>query len=304
MSLTACRECGADLPEGSVACPKCGAGMPALPVAVHRPLPPRPPPPPPRPWWRTAVDWAILVAVCAVVGTFFHRLYANSARAATEKAEVAREMEHLIDLDAWERDTTRNARLPESVNRPVPTSPRAKRIWVVSKMTVDGTVWRREVMKRHGLEREKMIAAWETGQYQANARAHPQVGKHLQARLAAVTEIEKTAAAWTEERIAALARESGLPASEIRDIVPPKPVHPVPGEVRLAEVMLELHRHLVRIDPRVSYAGGDQLLFQSKEDVRRFQELTRAAREALNAVVRGRQAKAAAQAAAFNRVMR
>ncbi|HLL84459.1 MAG TPA: hypothetical protein VK420_17475, partial [Longimicrobium sp.] len=186
--------------------------MPTIPVALHRPLPPRPPPEPPRPRWRTAVDWTILLAVCALVGAFFYRLSVNADRAATEKAEMAREIEHLIDLDAWAQDTSGNARLPESANRPVPTSPRAKRMWVVSKMTVDGTVWRKEVMKRHGLEREKMIAAWETGQYQANARAHPEVGRHVEARLAALVEMEKTAAAWTDERIAALARESGLPA--------------------------------------------------------------------------------------------
>ena len=275
--------------------------MPPLPV--QRPLPPRPAPKPERPWWRTAVDWAVLVAVCAVVGTFFYRLSTNTDRAVTEKEEVAREIEHLIDLRVWGQDTTGQAPPPASAARPVPTTTRAKRIWVLSRMTVDGTLWTREVMKRHGLASEKLIAAWSTGQYQANARAHPEVGKHLEARLAAITEIDKTAAAWTEEHIAALARESGLPASEIRDIVPPEAVHPAPGAVRLAEALLDLHRHLVRIDPRVEYAGGRELRFQREEDLRRFQELIRAANEAAVALDQARQAKAAAHGAAFNRVI-
>jgi hypothetical protein len=249
------------------------------------------------------VDWAVLVAVCAVVGTFFYRLSTNTDRAVTEKEEVAREIEHLIDLRVWGQDTTGQAPPPASAARPVPTTTRAKRIWVLSRMTVDGTLWTREVMKRHGLASEKLIAAWSTGQYQANARAHPEVGKHLEARLAAITEIDKTAAAWTEEHIAALARESGLPDSEIRDIVPPEAVHPAPGAVRLAEALLDLHRHLVRIDPRVEYAGGRELRFQREEDLRRFQELIRAANEAAVALDQARQAKAAAHAAAFNRVI-
>ena len=103
--------------------------------------------------------------------------------------------------------------------------------------------------------------------------------------------------------MAALARESGLTASEIRDIVPPEPVRPAPGEVQLAEALLALHRHLVRIDPRVEYAGGNELRFQREVDVRRFQELAAAARKAVAAVERGRQTKAATQAAAFNRVI-
>jgi hypothetical protein len=245
----------------------------------------------------------ILVAVCAVVGTLFYTVSSHADERATEKKEVAREMEHLIDLGVWGQDTTGKAQPPASTGRPVPTTARAKRIWVMNRMAVDGTLWRREVMKRHGLESEKMIAVWVTGQYQANARAHPEVAKHLEARLAAIAEIERTAASWTEERMAALARESGLPASEIRDIVPPEPVRPAPGEVQLAEALLALHRHLVRIDPRVEYAGGRQLRFQREEDVRRFQELNTAAQEAAAAVARGREAKAAAQAAAFNRVI-
>lgn len=276
--------------------------MPPLPV--QRPLPPRPPPPPERPRWRTAVDWALLVAACAVVGTFFYRVSTNTDRAVTEKDEVAREIEHLVDLRVWAQDTTGNAPPPESAARPVPTTTRAKRIWVMSRILVDGTLWTREVMKRHGLASEKMIAAWETGQYQANARAHPEVGKHLEARLAAITEIDRTAAAWTDEHIAALARESGLPASEIRDIVPPEPVRPVPGAVRLAEALLDIHRHLVRIDPRVEYAGGRELRFQREEDLRRFEELFAAANEAAATVERERHAKAAAHGAAFNRVIK
>jgi hypothetical protein len=261
-------------------------------------------PKPERPGWRTAFDWAVLVAVCALVGTFFYRLSVGSDQAATEKAEVAREIEHLIDLGVWGQDTTGKAQPPESAARPVPTTVRAKRIWVMNRMAVDGTLWRRDVMKRHGLTSEKMIAAWETGQYQANARAHPEVGRHLEARLAAITELEKTAAAWTDEHIAALARESALPASEIRDIIPPEPVRPPPGEVRLVEALLEIHRHLVRIDARVEYAGGRELRFQREEDLRRFQQLIAAAGEAAAAVDQGRQAKAAKQAAAFNRLIR
>jgi hypothetical protein len=37
--------------------------------------------------------------------------------------------------------------------------------------------------------------------------------------------------------------------------------------------MLALHRQYVRMDPRVHFAGGDQLRFESEDDIRRVDEL-------------------------------
>jgi hypothetical protein len=77
-----------------------------------------------------------------------------------------------------------------------------------------------------------------------------------------------------------------------------------PGEMRLSEALLELHRHLVRIDPRVRHAGGTELRFEREQDVRRLQELAAAARDASAAAAQGRQTKLATEAAALSRVIR
>lgn len=301
MSPTACRECGAALPDGSHACAACGAGMPPVPVAPHRPLPPRPPPEKERPWWRTAIDWLILAFVCAIVGGLAYALSADADARATEKKEVAREADHLLKVGVWAQDTTSSAPAPKS--GPVPTSARAKRIWVVSRMIVDGSLWRMEIMKRHGLSSQYIPATWGTPRYWANASAYPEVGRFVEGRVAAVAEIEKNAAAWTEGRTVALARESGLPAAEIRKIFPSDYVREASGEAYLADALLKLHRHLVRIDPRVRLEGSE-LFFEREEDLRRLEELQAAVRKAAAEAERARQSKLAAEQAALTRVLR
>ena len=303
MSLTACPECGTAVPDGSLACPSCGAGIAPAAVAAHRTLPPRPPPPPPRPWWRSAAEWAVLVAVCVLVGTFLYRQFNTVAQHATEKEEVKREAEHLLKVAVWAQDTTGNAPVPESAGRPVPTSARAKRIWVVSRISVDATLWRRQILKRHGVKSDRLPAAWVTGRYQANARAHPEVGRYLEGRIAAIVEIETAAGAWVEERILALSRESGLPAREIRQFFRSDYVHMSPGELPRAQAMLDMHRHLVRIDPRVHHEGGNELRFEREEDVRRFQQLEEAVNNAGVAAARAMKTKGAADARALTRAL-
>lgn len=304
MSPTPCRECGTDVPAGSHACPKCGAAVAPVPVAAPRPLPPRPPAQPERPRWRSAVDWGILVAVCLVVGTFFFRLSRDADRAGTEKKEVAREREHLLAVSAWTQDTSSTRPPPESAGRPVPTSAAAKRMWVLGRMVVDGSVWRQEIMKRHGVKGDNPPAAWTTSEYLGNARAYPEVARYVEGRVAAIAEIEKTAAAWTEERVSALARESGMPAAEIRAIFPSDYVREAPGEARLADALLAMHRHMVRVDPRVHHAGGNELRWQSEDDLRRFQDLLTKLNDAVTTAAQARNAKTAAEAAAISRLIR
>lgn len=304
MSLTTCRECGTAVPDGAPACPNCGAVIVApVPVVAQRPLPPRPPPPPPRPWWRSAAEWTVLVAVCVLIGTFLYRHFNTVAQQATEKEEVEREREHLLRVAVWAQDTTGNAPVPESASRPVPTSARAKRIWVVSRISVDANLWRREILKRHGVKSDRLPAVWVTGRYQANARAHPEVGRYLEGRAAAIVEIEKAAGAWVEERILALSRESGLPAREIRQFYRSDYVLMSPGELPLAQALLDMHRHLVRIDPRVHHMGGNELRFEREEDLRRFQQLEEAMRDAQVAAARERQKKGATDARALTRAL-
>lgn len=278
MSLTACRECGTAVPAHSHVCTQCGASMAPVSLGAYRPAPPRPPEPA-RPWWRTvggwmnAAGWGVIVGVCVLLAVAFVRGSAAAGRRATEKAEVAREEEYMRRVDAWVQDTSANAAVPDSAARPVPTSPRAKRMWVISRMLVDREVWEREVMQRHGVRGRGSPAEWETARYQASARDYPAVGRYLEGRVAAIVEIEKTSAAWMEERIAALARESGMPGGEIRGMLPRDFAGVTPEERREADVMLEVHRHYVRMDPRVRSGGGDQLLYQREEDMRRTNEL-------------------------------
>ena len=299
MTLPPCRECGTTIPDGAPACPNCGAA-----IAAYRPLPPRPPEKPGRPAWRSALEWGVLVAVCVLAGTFFYRLSNEADQRATEKEEMVREVGHLAKVSVWEKDTSGKVPVPESAGRPAPTSHRAKRLWVVTRIAVDGPLWRREVLARHGLKDHTPPPVFGTPRYHGNASAYPEVGKYLAGRAAAIAEIEKTADAWTEKYIAELARESGLPAREIRGIIPPGVVRMAPGEVQLSEALLDLHRHLVRIDPRVHHAGGNELRFEREEDARRLGELQDTVNKAVAAVERARATKQATESAAVARVVR
>ncbi|HYR09804.1 MAG TPA: zinc ribbon domain-containing protein [Longimicrobium sp.] len=276
MPLTACRECGAAIPAHSHACPNCGARIApaAVAPAAYRPVPPRPPQEPERSGgWQTAVGWAAVVGLCAFLGLFFFRLYAEADRRALEKAEVAREWEHIHQMNAWMLDTLSTAPEPETAGWAVPTSARARRMWVISRMLVDRMVWEREVGERYGVKGLSAPAAWATPPYWANARSHPDVGKYVEGRVATLAEIEKTADAWMEERTAALARESGMPAAEIRAIFSRDFARAALDDARLADAMLELHRLAVRMDPRVHHGGGNQLLWDREDDMHRFDAL-------------------------------
>ena len=305
MTLTSCRDCGAVLPAHAHACPSCGAST-APAALAYRPAPPRPPEPE-RPWWRTgagwgtAAGWAAVVAVCVLAGLFVFRLSGEADRKAAAEAEEAREVEHMLEVDAWTRDTSFNAAVPGGARRPVPTSDAAKRMWVMSRMLVDRRVREREVEERHGVRNRRLPEAWETPRYQANARSYPEVGRYLEGRAAAFAEIENTSAAWMEERIAALARESGLPAPEIRDLLPRGFAGAAPGEERTIAALLEMHRHLVRVDPRVRSAGGNLLTSEREDDLRRLHALEVKIEEAAAARIQGKTRKSAEDVAAMVR---
>lgn len=311
MSLTSCRECGTAVSNHSHACPKCGARMAPVSHAAYRPAPPRPAPPrppeePERPRWLTAAGWAAAVAGCVLFALFLFRASAAADRRAAEEAEIAREEEHRRKVDAWIQDTSANAPVPESAGRPVPTSDRAKQMWVISRMLVDRSLWEREVVERHGARDDRSPAAWGTPRYVAyvaNARAYPEVGTYLEGRAAAIAELEKTSAAWVEERTAALARESGMPVSEIRDIFPRDFAGVARDEAPEVDAMLEIHRHLVRVDPRVQHGGGNRLLWEREDDARRFEELLAKQNDAVAASNQARVRRLARERAALSRVI-
>jgi hypothetical protein len=219
---------------------------------------------------------------------------------ATQESEVKREMEHLHLVSAWLQDTS-STTPPPGAGRRAPTSDEAKRLWVVGRLLVEGSVWRREVLDRHGVA--QVPAGLGTARYTADARAYPAVEKYLESSVAAIAEIEKTSAAWMDGRVAALARESGLPEQEIRDIFPVDFVRTARGDGRLADAQLELHRHLVRIDPRVHHAGGNQMRFEREDDVRRLQALETRLNDAMAFAERARAEKLSRERAALPRVI-
>jgi len=93
-----------------------------------------------------------------------------------------------------------------------------------------------------------------------------------------------------------------MPAGEIRDLLPPDFAGVAPGEERMVGAMLEVHRHLVRVDPRVSGAGGNMLSFEREDDVRRLQALEVKMNEAAVSMHQGRGKKLNEEAAAITRV--
>lgn len=311
MSLTVCHECGAAVPARSQTCPACGASMAPAPVAAYRPQPaaPRAPAPPERPWWRTgrgwgtAAGWVLVAAVFAFAGSFLYRLSGAVDQGATEEAEMKREREHTMVVDAWLADTSANAPPPDSTGRPVPTSTRAKRLWAANRLLVDRALWERAVMKRHGITGYAQPAAWTTAAFQANAREYPAVAAFVDGRAAAIAELDKASDAWMAERTAALARESGLPAEEIRALLPSDFARLTPEELRLMEAMQQLHRHLVRVDPRVRHAGGNQLRFEREDDARRFHELAVSLERANALTVQAQERRRYGQAATLRRLM-
>lgn len=304
MSLTSCRECGAAVPANSHACPSCGAALAPVPYAVYRPAAPRPPEPK-TPWWRTlggVVGWAIILGVLAVIVVAFVRGSGEAGRRKVEKAEMAREGEHMRKVFVWMQDSTW-ALNPDSVRRPVPTSARAKRVWAISQMLVDRRAWEREVMQRHGVEGDTLPAVMETARYQGNARDYPQVGRYLERRAAAIEEIEKTSAAWVQEHVAALARESGLPADEVRGLFPSDFGGRAVDNAGHVNALLEMHRHYVRVDPRVRPAGGDMLSWQREDEAHRANELAARASAAATEAGQARERRNTSEKAAFSRVV-
>lgn len=254
----------------------------------------------------TAGGWAVIVAALALLAVTFVRGSVEAGRRATEKEEVAREETYMRRVNAWIGDTASTAPPPDTAGHPVPTSDRAKRMWVVSRMLVDRALWQREVMERHGGEDFDPPPAWEIRRYAAyvaNARGYPGVGTDLEGRAAAMAEIEKTSAAWMDARTAALARASGLPASRVRDLFPRDFAGVTPDEARYAQALLEMHRHLVRVDPRVHPAGGNRQRWENEDEVNRFDELLAKQNDAGKAVSRARVNRLAGERAALARAI-
>lgn len=306
MSLTTCRECGTAVPASSHACPRCGAATAPASYGAYRPAPPRPPEPR-RPWWRTvggwgsAAGWALIVGVLALVGVGFVRGSAAAGQRKIEKAEMAREEEQMRKVFVWMQDTLTWESVPDSGRRAVPTTDRAKRLWAISQMLVDRRAWERQVMERHGVSAYTAPTDMGTVRYQANARDFPAMGRYLEGRAAAIAEIEKGSAAWVEERTAALARESGLPAREIRDLFPPEFGGRAADDALHVNAMLEFHRHHVRVDPRVRPGGGDMLSWQREEDARRAHDLANEVNTAAAFSRQAKQQRTADEKAAFSR---
>lgn len=278
---------------------------------AYRP-PPRPPAPPERPWWQTfggwmsAAGWVVIVGTLALVVLLFVRGSREAGRRETEKTEVAREEEYRRRVNVWLADTSASAPVPERAGGPVPTSSRARRMWVISRMLVDRAVREREVMERHGVREDRSPAEWGTTRYAAytaSARAYPEVKAYLEGSAAALAELEKTSAAWMQERTAALARESGMPASEIRDIFPRDFAGGPLDRARLVDALLEMHRHLVRVDPRVHHGGANRQLWDREEDADRFEELLKKQNDAIAASHRARQTRLAVERAALSRAV-
>lgn len=301
MALTACRECGAAMPAYSHACPKCGATLAPGPIA-YRPSPPRPPQEPEGSPWRTAAGWVFLLAFLAVCGTFFYRVSSGIDQHALAEAEVEREHEHVGTALAWVQDTLPTTPAPES--GPVPTTPVAKRMWVIRRMEVARAVWEREIRARHGASGFNPPAPWPSVQYQGNARSHPALATWFEGRVAAASEIRQASAAWIDERTATLAKESGMPAAEIAAIFPRDHGGVPEAEAKLAEAMLEVHRHLVNTDPWVRPGEGHSLAYQREDDLRRYTELAQKQDEATESTNVARARRIATLVAALPRAIR
>jgi hypothetical protein len=308
MALTSCRKCGAAVPAGNPACPKCGASMAPVPYGAYRPAPPRPPEPE-RPWWQTvsgwesAAGWVAIVGVLALIAVAFVRGSARAGERKVEQAEMALEGAHFRKVFAMMQDTLPNAPALDTTARPVPTSDRAKRVWVINRMLVDRWAWERAVMRRHGVRGARPPRVMETAHYQATARAYPEVERDLEGRVAAIAEIEKTSSAWVQERTAALTRELGMPVQEIRDLFPPGFGGMASDEAGYVNALLAIHRHWVRVDPRVRPGGGDMLNWQSEEEARRANQLAVEVNAAANFSRQARQSRLAQEVAAVNRLL-
>jgi hypothetical protein len=177
-------------------------------------------------------------------------------------------------------------------------------MWVIRRMLVDRAVWEREVMERHGVRRFSLPAVWNTVHFQANARAYPEVARYVDGLVAATKEIQATSPRWIGERTAALARESGVPESEIAYVFP-RDGRGVPAEdARAADMMRKVHRHLVNMDPRVQPGGGDRIVYERKEDMHRVLELTREMNEATESASEAREQRFASEFSAIPRVAR
>lgn len=299
MSLTTCRQCGTAVPAHVQVCPRCGASVAAVDLAAYRPARPRPPEAPQRTSWLTIAGWVFIAAVCGMFGLSIYRGSVEADRRKAAEAEIEREVEHSQRVDAWLRDTSSTSPAPDSAGRPVPTSPRAKRMWVVSRMLVDRALRERELRARHGVRGNEIPRAWGDRRYWTSAREVPEVGRYLEGRSAMIAEKKKTSAAWVEERTAALARESGIPVAEIRTVFTPDFATEPEEEARLVDAMLAVYRHLANVDPRLESDGENEQLWDREEDLDRFEELLEEQNAAVRASRLVHETKRAREVAAF-----
>lgn len=223
----------------------------------------------------------MLAAVGVLVAFFIFRASAAGKRRAVEQAEMTREQEHFGKVIAWLQDTSGTAASPDSGSRPVPTSAGAQRVWAASRMLADLAAREREVLRRHGVESQRPPAWWTPG-YVASARSYPQVGRYLEGHKAAVAELDASSAGWMRARAAALASASGMSVREILDLFPGDFSGMARVNAEEAAAMLAIHRHLVRVDPRVHPAPRNQQDWERESDLRRMEELV----ETLNAARR------------------
>ncbi|HEX6039689.1 hypothetical protein [Longimicrobium sp.] len=272
----------------------------------YAPLPPRPAPPPERPWWRTVGGWLGAAGwVVVLAGLFFlcrgiYLQYRGADQRALQAAEVKREKEHARKVFVWVQDTLATTLVKGSAGRPAPTTEPAKRVWAVGRMLADRWTWERQILQRHGATAHNPPAAMETVDYQANARAHPAVGRYLESRAAAIAEIEKGSAAWVEEHMAALAREAGMPVEDVRGLFPPEFGSAAADAAPHADALLAFHRHLVRVDPWVRPGGGDDLLWQREDEAHRSSELAARVNAAAVQSARAREQRVLRERAAFS----
>jgi hypothetical protein len=76
-----------------------------------------------------------------------------------------------------------------------------------------------------------------------------------------------------------------------------------PDDAGYVNALLEIHRHWVRVDPRVRPGGGDMLSWQSEDEARRANELATRVNAAAAVARQARERRLDQEVAAVNRLL-
>ncbi|HEU0052049.1 MAG TPA: hypothetical protein VFQ39_02685 [Longimicrobium sp.] len=228
-------------------------------------------------WSRKTRPW---IPAAALAVTFFAFL-GNAGDIGREgvNAELSRTRSLMSSL----ADSGNAGGVPGDAAAPPGGSQEAKLVWAMNRALAELPAYKTQVASRHGVDPDRLPAAWGTSRYMADASRHPEVERYWEGYRSYLADFRGSFRGWLETRIAEHARTAGVRARNMRAFTE--------GMGRGAELAgtetliladstaaaaLDYHRFLVSVDDRIEYdPGQDMAMFERDADLDRANALQR-----------------------------